>query len=87
MRLKYTFEMMELDDSIIAIPLGTGATEFRGVIKLNDTAAFMLNLLKNEITEEQLVKAVAKEYDMPCDFLVDDVKQYLNEFNERKMLI
>ena len=62
-KLKYTFETMELDDRIVAVPVGNGAQEFRGVIKLNQSAAEILNLLKQDTTEDTVVAVLKKKYD------------------------
>lgn len=62
MKLKYTFESMELDDRIIAVPVGDGAQDFRGVVKLNDSAAEIFDLLKQETTEEAVVEALKARY-------------------------
>ena len=87
MKLKYSFEIMELDGQEVAVPIGDIVHEFRGVIKLNETAAFMLSLLKDDITEEQIVEVLSKEYGVPNSMIVDDVDKYLNEFRERNLLI
>lgn len=87
MRLKYTFEKMDLDDQIIAVPVGEAAGEFRGVVKLNETAAFIFDLLTEDMTEEAIVDALEKEYDAVREVLAADVHRYVNEFREKGLLI
>lgn len=41
--LKCTFEIMELDDECVAVPILESADEIYGVIKLNDTNYRMIN--------------------------------------------
>ncbi|MDO4467537.1 MAG: hypothetical protein Q4C49_11140 [Bacillota bacterium] len=43
MGLKCTFEIMELDDECVAVPILESADEIYGVIKLNDTNYRMIN--------------------------------------------
>lgn len=62
MKAKYSFEIMELDDGLVAVPVGDGANLFRGVLKVNDTAASILKLLGQDTTEDAVVEAVLKEY-------------------------
>ncbi len=62
MKAKYRFEIMDLDDGLVAVPVGEGAEKFRGVVKVNETAAAILKLLAEDTTEEQIVDAVMKEY-------------------------
>lgn len=85
-KLKYTFETMELDDVLVAVPVEEGASEFHGVIKLNETAAYIFRLLQDEITEEQIIDAVAREYDAPKREIASDVKEYLEDFKQHGVL-
>lgn len=87
MRLKYSFEMMKLDDQIVAVPVGDKASEFHGVIKLNETAAAILELLKEETVEEAIIKALENEYEVDRDTLTKDVYNILTEFKDKGMLV
>ena len=62
MKLKYSFETMALDDQIVAVPIGTGPEGFHGVIKLNESALEIFNLLKEETTEEAVAAALRSRY-------------------------
>ena len=87
MRIKYKFEMMELDDHVVAVPVGEDASVFRGVIKLNETSADIFDLLKEETTEKSIVDALETQYDAPRSVLEADVKKCLDEFRERDILV
>ena len=87
MRLKYTFEMMELDDQLIAIPISDNTEEFKAVIKLNETAAFLFDLLKNEMTEMDIVNAVCREYNVSYERASIDVHRIIDEFQKRGLLV
>ena len=64
MKLKYEFETMEMDDQVVAVPVGDEAENaLHGIIKLNDSAAAIFELLKKETTEDAIVAAMKKEYD------------------------
>ena len=45
MRMKYMLEKMEMDDQVIAVPVGENCEEFHGIIKLNETAERIIDLL------------------------------------------
>lgn len=82
MRLKVTFECVELDDHIVAVPVGEGAQNFRGVIKLNETAAEIFDLLKDETTEEAIITELNKRYgDDPeiVGFVREMIEYLMNE--------
>ena len=63
MKLKYEFETMEMDDQAVAVPVGDEAEKaLHGIIKLNDSAAAIFRLLKEETTEDAIVASLKKEY-------------------------
>ena len=62
MKAKFQFEIMELDDDMVAVPMGDGAESYHGVLKINETAAAILKLLAEDTTEEQIVKVLLEEY-------------------------
>lgn len=80
MKLKYNFELMELDDQVIAVPVGQSSQDFRGVIKLNDSALEIFDLFRNETTEEEVVTALKSRYgDEPeISGFVHDMVEYLS---------
>ena len=85
-KLKYTFETMKLEGSIIAVPVGELASKYHGVIKLNDTGAAILEMLKEDISETEIINALAKRYDVPIERLSVDVHKFISIFQEREML-
>ena len=62
MKTKYKFEIMDLDDAKVAVPVGDGAEQFHGVLKVNETAVAILKFLAEDTTEEAIVDALMKEY-------------------------
>lgn len=77
---------MELDDRILAVPVGSHSDELRGVIKLNETAALIFNLLKEETTEENIVDELKEVYDVPLEVLKTDVHSYIEGFQKEGLL-
>lgn len=82
MKLKYNFENMELDNWLIAVPVGEGAEEFQGTLKLNKSAAEIFNLLKNDTTETKIIAELTRRHgDDPqiADYVHSMVMQLWNE--------
>ena len=63
MKAKYSFEIMDLDDGLVAVPVGDGAEQFHGVLKVNESAVSILKLLEKETDEEKIVEALLEEYE------------------------
>lgn len=79
MKTKFVFEIMQLDDESVAVPVGTNAEKFHGVLKVNETAAAILKLMENEITEEEIVKKLMREYYGEKDMIATYVHEYIDK--------
>ena len=75
MKLKSTFVTQMIDDTQFLVPLGNEA--FRGIVKSNSTAAFIVDQLKEDTTEEAIVDAMCAEYAAPRETIAADVKKIL----------
>ena len=87
MKLKFEFETVELDGEIMAVPVGDNADQFRGLLRLNETAADILSRLKEETTEEQIVEDMLKEYDIDRESLAAHVHSYILKLQEAGVLV
>ena len=75
MRLKKDFITQEIDGVQYLVPVG--AEQFSGMLRNNKTAAFIVDCLKEETTEETVVDAMCEKYDAPREKIVSDVKRIL----------
>lgn len=62
MKLKYTFVTNEVSDKIVAIAVGEDMVKFNGFIKMNDIGAYIFDLLKTDVTEEEMVNTMKKDF-------------------------
>ena len=72
MRLKNDFIAQEIDGVQYLVPVG--AEQFSGMLRNNKTAAFIVDCLKEETTEETVVDAMCEKYDAPREKIAEDVK-------------
>ena len=79
MKSKYTFEKMELDDEIVAVPVGESAADLHAVLNVNEEAMRILELLKEETTEESIVAQLLKEYTGEKEEIAAYVHQYIEQ--------
>lgn len=63
MKLKYTFENVDMGNEIISVPVGDGANNVHGVVKLNKEGKEILELLKEDVTEQQIVSKLMEKYE------------------------
>ncbi len=86
MKLKYEFSVNQVCGVWCAVAVGKSASKFSGVISLNETAADMMKLLAEDITEEELVQKMLTEYDVPEADLRQDVKAFIKKLNAENVL-
>ena len=86
MKLKLSFETMELDDQIVAVPVGELRESCQGVVVVNETGFLILKLLMKEISEEEIVKKLREQYEVTEERAADDVHRYIEEFRKRDFL-
>ena len=82
MKSKYIFEKMELDGQIVAVPVGENASELHAVLNLNEVAMRILELLKEETTEEKIIKQLMAEYEGTEEEIKSSVEEYINQLRQ-----
>lgn len=86
MKLKYTFEKMELDGEMIAVPVGESARELHAVLNVNEEAMRILELLRDETTEEGIVDRLMKEYEGEKEEIASLVHAYIEQLRLEELL-
>lgn len=71
-----------LDNDIIIDKTGYN----NNLIKLNETASFMFEKLKEGISLENLIEKMAEKYDVNKDVLENDVKEFINKLKELNII-
>lgn len=87
MKLKYTFETVDMGDEKILVPVGEGASNVQGVLRINQEGLDIVSLLKNEITEEQIVENLTDKYEDEKESLIKHVQRVLEELKRQDLII
>ncbi|MBQ7455390.1 MAG: PqqD family protein [Clostridia bacterium] len=75
MKLKDDFITQDIDGTQFLVAIG--AEVFSGIVRSNKTAAFIVNRLQEETTEEKIVDAMCANYDAPRAVIAADVAEIL----------
>ena len=86
MKSKYIFEKMELDGEIVAVPVGDNADELHAVLNLNEEAMRILDLLREETTEQDIVSQLLREYEGTEEVIRPLVSAYIAQLREEGLL-
>lgn len=79
MQLSTNYEIVEVADEIIAIPVGSFAENNKDVFALSKAAGFLMKQLKEPKTREQLIHSILEEFDLDAETASKDVSVFLSE--------
>ena len=65
----------------VVVPVGKAVSAFTGMITLNDTGAFLWELLETNQTVEGLVSAVTEKYEIDGQTAKEDVQRFLDKLS------
>lgn len=77
MKIKEDFILRNVAGNNVVVPIGQNSVDFNGMISLNDTGAFLFEQMLNEISREDLIKAVVEEYEIDEELAVKDVDNFI----------
>ena len=63
MKLKENMVLTEIGDGYAAVPLGGEADDFRGIVRLNETAAEIWRGLSEGLEEQAIAERLLEKYD------------------------
>ena len=87
MRIVSGFILRQVVGETVAIPSGDSAHLLSGLMALNDTGAFLFQLLQSEQTEDSLVRAMLEEYDTDAATAQADVAEFLAMLRQHRLLV
>ena len=86
MRIIEGFIKTEIADKTVVIPVGDKTVDFSGIISLNETGAFLWDLLLSDVTRDTLTAALLNEYEIGKDTAEKDIDAFLQALREKDVL-
>lgn len=86
MKIKDNYVLTKVVDSYIAVPVGSGNVDLNTIISLNETGAFIWNLMKEDIEKEAVIEAMLNEYDVSREQAEADVDKFIFQVKEADLL-
>lgn len=77
MKLKNGFMSREVAGQWVVVPLGERVVEFNGIMTLSESGALLWKALEKDVSEEELVQAVLKEYSIDEETAKNDVHEFI----------
>lgn len=86
MKIKKNFMLRSVAGESIVIAVGDAAKDFGGMIKLNETGAFLWKQLESDSTEDALVKAMLGAYETDEETAKKDVKAFISALEKAELI-
>lgn len=81
MKLKDGFITHTIQGTQMMIAAGEAAKSFHGLVRSNATAAFIVECLKTDTSEEAIVEKLLEKYDVTAEVAAADVHTILEQLN------
>ena len=78
MRLKTNLNIEELDGRYAAV--GGADKKFNGILYINKTGKYILELLKDEISKEEIIQKLTEKYQVDRQRAAEDLEKFLEPF-------
>lgn len=87
MRIKKDFTVQKVGGSYIAVAVGETSKTFHGMVRLNETGAFLWQKMSEaDVTEEELIAALLDEYDVDRETAARDVAALTKQLKDGGIL-
>ncbi|MBQ7346827.1 MAG: PqqD family protein [Clostridia bacterium] len=88
MQINHDFTIQKVGASYVAVPVGETSKTFHGMVRLNETGAFLWKLMaEKDCTEEELVDALLAEYDVSREVAANDVHRIVEQLKQNNIFI
>ncbi len=86
MKIKSDFILRKVADSYVVVPVNSMTINFNGIINLNETGAFLFELLQNGSERDELIKKLLDEYDVTEEKAANDVDDFVQKLKDVDIL-
>ena len=88
MQIKKDFTIQKVGNSYVAVAVGESSKSFHGMIRLNETGAFLWNMMaEKNCTEDDLVEGILAEYEVDRETVVADVRRIVSNLAENGIFV
>lgn len=88
MQINRDFTIQKVGNSYVAVAVGETSKTFHGMVRLNETGAFLWKLMaEKDCTEEELIEAMLAEYEVDRETVTADVRRIVSTMAENGLFV
>jgi len=86
MKIKDNFVLRNVAGVNVVVPLGQETVNFNGMITLNDSGVFLWKKLSSDISTNELISAMLKEYEIDKETASNDINEFIEKLKSANIL-
>ena len=86
MKIKSGFVLHTVGGEHVVVPVGKRTKDFSGMIRLNDTGAFLWQHMEGSFTPESLTASLLAQYDVPEETAAATVARFIENMRRANLL-
>lgn len=86
MKIANGFILKKIADSFVVVPTGNNVVDFTAMITINETGAFIWDLLSEDVDIDYVVSQMCKAYDIDSETALNDATEFLQILENNKVL-
>lgn len=86
MKIREGFVKREVMGETVVVPTGDAGKEFKGMIRLNETARFIWDRIEEGKTPEETAKAISETYEVDIEKAKADVEKIVREMQAANII-
>jgi hypothetical protein len=86
MKIKEDFILRKVADSYVVVPVNKMTLDFNGIINLNETGAFLFDLLQKGATKQELLDKMLAEYEVTEEKASVDIDNFVAKVKDADIL-
>lgn len=86
MKVKSDFILREVAGSYVVVPVNDRTMDFNGMINLNETGAFLFELLQKGAEKTELISRMLEEYEVTAEKAEADIDKFIQKLKDADVL-
>ena len=86
LKISQGFELKNVADTYVIVPSGENLLDFSAMITINETGAFIWNLLLEDTDIDSVTDKMCSEFEVDRDVAYSDVCEFVNILKEKKVI-
>ena len=86
MKIKEDFILRQVADSYVVVPVNDMTVDFNGIINLNETGAFLFEILQKGADKQELLDKLLSEYEVTSEKAEADIEVFIQKLKDADIL-